>query len=94
MAVIMVSLLVQDRIRVMHPTDGVTTVQEHLSESALKAHLIVTPDGDPDLEQLGVVHLHIEAQPQSLPAMTPLATVEFLRRALSRMLAVRDSPAA
>jgi hypothetical protein len=32
MAVIMVSLLVQDRVRVMHPTDGVTTVQEHLSE--------------------------------------------------------------
>jgi hypothetical protein len=85
MSVIMVSLTVQDGVTLTSSQDGQKTTQQ-VAEKGLRAHLILTPDGNPDLEMLGFVHLHIEATPRSLPSMTPAATVEWLRTALKTML--------
>jgi hypothetical protein len=72
---------VQGGVTLTASRDGQETVQQ-VSEKGLQAHLVLTPDGRPDLEPLGFVHLRIEAQPRSLPAMTPEATVEWLCTAL------------
>lgn len=56
----------------------------------LRAHLMLSPETDEEAHRTGVLHLHIEAQPRILPAMTPDQTVEWLCQEL--VAALQRSP--
>jgi hypothetical protein len=93
MSVIMVSLHLQDGVTLTEVQDG-QPVKQQISAPEIRAHLVLTPDGDPDLAPLGFVHLRIEAQPRSLPAMTPRDTVVWLAACLAKGLATSGPPPA
>ena len=86
MAVFLVGLTINRQLEETSTTGDQVTRFERVSENALSAHLVLTPDQNEDLHPLGFVHLRIEARPQSLPSMTPEQTVDWLRAALKRLL--------
>lgn len=86
MAKLLVRLEIENEASIRHSTDASETSREQIGRNGLRAHLIVSGASDPETEALGFVHLHIEASPRSMPAMTPEQTMEWLASALKKML--------
>jgi hypothetical protein len=86
MGVTLLSLQITREASIESSSGNQVTRVEHIAQNGLKVHLILSPDGDPEVASLGFVDLHIEAQPRSLADMTPDQTVDFLRMALKKML--------
>ena len=86
MGVMLVSLQFSNEASIRKQSGGAVIHTDQVSSNGFHAHLILTPDGDPELEKLGFVHLRIEAEPERLPDMTREETVAWLRKALKRFL--------
>ena len=87
MTAYLVNLSVSNKTTIVSRSGERTTGTDYASEGGLRAHLVLCPDEDDrELDGLGFVHLHIEAQPETLDAMTPEQTLKWLRKALVRML--------
>lgn len=86
MAVIPVSLHIGFDANVKTTPAGEEIDEKRAADRYLEAHLILTPDGDRDLERLGEVHLYIEAQAHNLPEMTPSKMNEWLKTSLLKFL--------
>jgi hypothetical protein len=87
MTAYLVNLSISNEFTITSRRGDKVTSSDRVSESGLRAHLILNAGPEAtDLENLGYVHVHIEAQPRSLPAMTQVETLDYLRDALKRML--------
>lgn len=88
MSAMLLSLRISQEAEIRHRTDNAVTGTQRLSEAGLQADILLTPDADTELgQQLGIVRIQIEATPRLLPDMTPQQTLDWLRAALTRMLA-------
>jgi hypothetical protein len=90
MGTMLLSLRVSHQAEITSRTGDQMTDRQRISESGLHAELMLTPDGDRELEALGFVRVTVEATPRTLPDMTNQQTVEWLKKALVKMLS--DSP--
>ena len=83
---LLLRLELSNEARIDHSTNGRVTSRETLSERSLRAEVMVSASDDPEASSLGFVRLTIEAQPRTLPSMTPDQTVDWLLAALKQMI--------
>jgi hypothetical protein len=87
MAALLVSLTVEDEIIRTRQSGDQTPESTRISERVLRAHLILTPDGNPEAQKLGRhVDLRIECQPTEVQDLGPHKMVEWLANTLKQML--------
>ncbi len=81
MTVIHVSLLVQGTVERTYQLQT-----EEVIPALFRLKLHVMPDGDPDVERLGLLDVQTEAQPHIRLEMTPAQTADWLCGILRRLL--------
>ena len=86
MTAILMSILTQDEVTNTSRSDGKVTGTTIVSERRFQMDLMLTPDGDPECQKLGFVHLHIDCKPEMLPDMTREQTRAWMCERLKAML--------
>lgn len=88
MGVMLLSLRISNEVSIKTHAGDTITESRQISEIGLQADLMLTPDGERELQNLGVVRIQVQATPRQMPDMTPQQTLHWLREALARMLSV------